>query len=72
MVAITPQGSRARLRVERCFAGHVYVVTTPVTLSSWPNRLRMNGELSSRRWLSSAAAENLTGWHRDVSSRHRE
>lgn len=39
VVAITPQGSRARLRVERCFAGHVYVVTTPVTLSSWPYQI---------------------------------
>lgn len=36
VVAITPQDSRARLRVERCFAGSVYVVTVPITLSSWP------------------------------------
>ena len=36
VVAITPQASRARLRMERCFTGHVYVVTAPLRLSSWP------------------------------------
>jgi hypothetical protein len=36
LVAITPQASRARLRVERCFAGPVYLMTTPVALTSWP------------------------------------
>ena len=36
VVTITPQASRARLRVERCFAGPVYVVTTPIALTSWP------------------------------------
>lgn len=36
LVTITPQDSRARLRVERCFAGPVYVVTTPIALTSWP------------------------------------
>ena len=36
VVAITPQASRARLRVERCFAGPVYVTTAPVALRSWP------------------------------------
>jgi len=36
VVAITPQISRARLRVERCFAGQVYVVTAPIRLSAWP------------------------------------
>ena len=39
VVAITPQDSRARLRMERCFAGHVYVVTTPIALSSWPYQI---------------------------------
>lgn len=29
LVTITPQDTRARLRVERCFAGPVYVMTTP-------------------------------------------
>jgi uncharacterized SAM-binding protein YcdF (DUF218 family) len=35
VVTITPQDSRARLRVERCFPGPVYVVTRPVALASW-------------------------------------
>jgi len=36
VVTITSQASRARLRVERCFPGPVYVVTRPVALTSWP------------------------------------
>jgi uncharacterized SAM-binding protein YcdF (DUF218 family) len=36
VVAITPQASRARLRVERCFAGEVYVVTAPIAATTWP------------------------------------
>jgi hypothetical protein len=36
VVAITPQVSRARLRVERCFTGQVYVVTAPIRRSTWP------------------------------------
>jgi hypothetical protein len=39
LVAITPQASRARLRVERCFAGQVYLVTAPLTRSSWPYQI---------------------------------
>jgi hypothetical protein len=39
VVAITPQVSRAWLRVERCFAGHVYMVAAPVRLSSWPYQI---------------------------------
>ena len=39
VVTITPQDSRARLRVERCFAGPVYVVTTPISLVSWPYQI---------------------------------
>ena len=39
VVAITPQDSRARLRVERCFAGRVYVVTAPIALGYWPYRI---------------------------------
>jgi hypothetical protein len=35
VITITPQGSRARLRIERCFAGPVYVVATPIALRSW-------------------------------------
>lgn len=36
VVTVTPQDTRARLRVERCFTGPVYVVTTPIGLASWP------------------------------------
>ena len=39
LVTITPQDSRGRLRVERCFAGPVYVVTAPLSLSSWPYQI---------------------------------
>jgi uncharacterized SAM-binding protein YcdF (DUF218 family) len=39
VITITPQDSRARLRVERCFAGPVYVVTTPIPLTSWPHEI---------------------------------
>jgi hypothetical protein len=39
LVAITPQDSRARLRVERCFPGQVYVVTAPIRLSIWPYQI---------------------------------
>ena len=36
VVTITPQGSRARLRVERCFIGPVYVVAILIALTFWP------------------------------------
>lgn len=36
LITSTAQDSRARLRVGRCFPGPVYVVTVPVSLSSWP------------------------------------
>lgn len=36
LVTTTAQDSRGRLRVERCFAGPVYVVNTSLPLSSWP------------------------------------
>lgn len=39
VVTIAPQDSRARLRVERCFGGPVYVVATPITLTSWPYQI---------------------------------
>ena len=39
LVTITPQDSRARLRVERCFAGPVYVMTAPLSLSAWPYQI---------------------------------
>jgi hypothetical protein len=39
VVTITPQATRARLRVERCFPGQVYVVTAPIRLSMWPYQI---------------------------------
>jgi hypothetical protein len=39
LVAITPQDSRARLRMERCFTGHVYVMTAPIPWHMWPYQL---------------------------------
>ena len=39
VVAITPQDSRARLRVARCFPGQVYVVAAPIKLSTWPYQI---------------------------------
>jgi len=36
LVTITPQDSRGRLRVERCFSGPVYVVTAPLPWYDWP------------------------------------
>lgn len=39
VVTITPQDTRARLRLERCFRGPVYVRTTPVPAGAWPHQL---------------------------------
>lgn len=36
VVTIAPQDFRARLRLERCFDGHVYVMTSSLPLRSWP------------------------------------
>lgn len=36
VVTITPQDSRARLRMERCFAGPVYAETTAIPGGQWP------------------------------------
>ena len=36
LVAVTPQDTRARLRLERCFAGPVYAVTVSPALTAWP------------------------------------
>jgi hypothetical protein len=36
LVTTVPQDSRARLRVERCFAGPVYVVTATMAWPAWP------------------------------------
>ncbi|HWF80821.1 MAG TPA: hypothetical protein VN695_09565 [Streptosporangiaceae bacterium] len=41
LVTITPQDTRARLRIERCFPGRVYVVTAPPdpTQTNWPYQI---------------------------------
>jgi uncharacterized SAM-binding protein YcdF (DUF218 family) len=39
VVTITPQDTRARLRIGRCFAGPVYVVPTRIALVSWPYQI---------------------------------
>ncbi len=36
LVTITPQATRARLRLERCFSGHVYVATAAIPPGAWP------------------------------------
>jgi uncharacterized SAM-binding protein YcdF (DUF218 family) len=36
LVTTAPQDTRARLRMRRCFAGHVYVVNAPLTTYQWP------------------------------------
>jgi uncharacterized SAM-binding protein YcdF (DUF218 family) len=35
LVTTTPQATRARLRVERCFTGPVYVMTASLPPSAW-------------------------------------
>jgi hypothetical protein len=39
LVTVTPQDSRARIRMERCFSGKVFVVTVGPPLSAWPGQL---------------------------------
>lgn len=39
VVAITPQVTRARLRVGRCFPGRVYLVAARLTKSTWPYQI---------------------------------
>jgi DUF218 domain len=36
LVTTAPQDTRARLRMRRCFAGHVYVVNAPLSTYLWP------------------------------------
>jgi hypothetical protein len=36
LVTIRPQDTRARLRMQRCFPGRVYVVTAPFPAHEWP------------------------------------
>jgi len=61
VVAITPQASRARLRLERCFAGHVYVVTASIPLSAWPYQIAYESGAPSRHCGSSEAASRAAG-----------
>jgi hypothetical protein len=39
VVAIVPQATRARLRMERCVSARVYVVTAGIPRSSWPQQV---------------------------------
>jgi hypothetical protein len=39
LVTITPQDTRARMRMERCFGGPVYVITAPIALAAWPYQI---------------------------------
>lgn len=39
LVTVASQDTRARLRLNRCFGGAVYVVTTPLPASQWPYQL---------------------------------
>jgi hypothetical protein len=39
VVTIAPQASRARLRLERCFGGRVYVMTGAIPSVEWPYQL---------------------------------
>jgi uncharacterized SAM-binding protein YcdF (DUF218 family) len=39
-LVVTPdQVIRARIRLERCYAGHIYVVTTPLPVLEWPYQI---------------------------------
>jgi uncharacterized SAM-binding protein YcdF (DUF218 family) len=52
-LVVTPdQDTRARIRFGRCFAGQVYVVTTPLSASSWP-------EMVAYQWAAMFKAEVL-------------
>ena len=39
VVTTVPQDYRARLRLERCFGGHVYVMTSSLPMRSWPYQI---------------------------------
>lgn len=39
VVASRPQGTRARILVERCFSGPVYLATASLPLLSWPYQI---------------------------------
>jgi uncharacterized SAM-binding protein YcdF (DUF218 family) len=54
LVTTTPQDSRARQRMQRCFGGHVYVVTVGVPWLSWPGQI-------AYEW---AATVKMVAWQR--------
>jgi hypothetical protein len=39
LVATTPQDTRARMRLGRCFSGRIYVVNAPLALGQWPEAI---------------------------------
>ena len=39
LVTVTPQDTRARLRLSRCFPGAVYVLTSPLPTEEWPYQI---------------------------------
>lgn len=39
LVTVTPQDTRARLRLSRCFPGAVYVLTSPLPAEEWPYQI---------------------------------
>jgi hypothetical protein len=39
VVAIAPQDTVARVRIERCFKGKIYVANAPLALSDWPYQI---------------------------------
>ena len=39
LVATTPQDTRARLRLGRCFAGRIYVIDAPLAAAQWPGAI---------------------------------
>lgn len=39
MITSTPQDTPARIRLGRCFGGHVYVTTAPIPARSWPHEV---------------------------------
>ena len=48
---------RARPRVGRCFAGPVYVLTTPIALASWPYQIAYEWAALAEALLCSAPAD---------------
>lgn len=39
LVTVTPQDTRARLRLSRCFPGAIYVLTSPLPAEQWPYQI---------------------------------